>query len=84
MTSLTPGKFSRTSGSAGRCCLPVMPMAVRFAPGIGCALQPDLLDVAYDRFDLFRPGAGFHDDEHRGSFAPSRTESRRRRRRSSV
>src|SRR5438477_12447314 len=40
MISLTPGKFSRTSGSAGLSCCPVMPMAVRLAPGIGCAFSP--------------------------------------------
>jgi hypothetical protein len=27
-------------------------------------LQPHLLDVANDSFNLFRPGAGIHHDEH--------------------
>ena len=67
MTSLTPGKFSRTSGSAVP-GLPVMPMAVRFAPGMAMGLEAHALDVADDGFDLFGPGAGFHDDEHRGQY----------------
>ena len=33
----------------------------------GMRLQPELFDVAYDRFDLFRPRAGIHHDEHRAS-----------------
>src|SRR6266849_11123151 len=39
MTSLTPGKFSTLAGSFFASC-PVTPIAVRCAPGIGCALRP--------------------------------------------
>src|SRR5205814_5662179 len=41
MTSLTPANVSRISGSAAPCA-PVMPIAVRLAPGIGWALRPIL------------------------------------------
>ena len=44
-----------------------MPMAVRLRARDGVSLEAHPLDVADDRFDLFGPGAGLHDDEHCGS-----------------
>ena len=39
MTSSTPGRLSKTGASSAP-LLPVTPMAVRWAPGIGWALNP--------------------------------------------
>jgi len=60
MTSATPERSSKfpRSISPG---LPVMPMAVRWAPeGVGA--EPQLLDMIADRLDLFRRGLRLHDD----------------------
>jgi hypothetical protein len=40
MASATPGRLSKRTASTGP-VLPVMPMAVRDAPGRGCALSPN-------------------------------------------
>src|SRR6266508_6073722 len=48
MTSATPGRFSKAPVSTEP-RLPVMPMAVRCAPGIACAWSPRLSTVSTTR-----------------------------------
>ena len=46
--------------------LPVMPMAVRVAPGIGMRRQVHAANGGEHLLDLFRRGVAVHDDEHEG------------------
>ena len=49
MTSLTPGRFSKAPASTVP-RLPVIPMAVRWAPGIGWACKPSPWTVPTTRW----------------------------------
>ena len=44
--------------------LPVMPMAVRVAPGSGCGVRFMRADGGEHLLDLLRRGVAVHDDEH--------------------
>ncbi len=73
ISSITPGSTSSVRGSTAP-MLPVMPMAVRIAPGMGCGVR-SIRRIARDHIlDLVWRGVGLHDDQHERFLSWSRTE----------
>ena len=63
MTSSTPGRLSKTGASSAP-LLPVMPIAVRCAPGMGWALNPRASIASDDAADLLRRRVLSHHHQH--------------------